>query len=268
MPPRVLPMNLLFAVLSCVLLASDDFCFAYLDRLLIAYREYGLPLPPPEAKLMRYECKPRLNAIPLGGAGWRGDKQQLLPGRTGTAFLIDGTITNRWGEIETVASVTPVKPDLTSISEKDLDWSHFAIQLYDRGWKQLALASFRKSTRLCGWETDVSLAYDAFWYWRERIHNDPKVPLANIAKYLKRAVSRNRHDVEFGREILQSLELTMTPSKALPGSDEALIDDIVNVCDVMRFAGAWDWGLRSDPRYRAIVRRGLHDRAFASRTSR
>ena len=45
-------MNLLPARTLALLVASDDVCSARLDRLLAIYREYDLPFPPSDAKLV------------------------------------------------------------------------------------------------------------------------------------------------------------------------------------------------------------------------
>ena len=47
-------MNLLPA-LALAALISEDACSARLDHLLVLYREYGLPLPAPDAPLLRSE---------------------------------------------------------------------------------------------------------------------------------------------------------------------------------------------------------------------
>ncbi|MCE9561931.1 MAG: hypothetical protein K8U57_07740 [Planctomycetes bacterium] len=238
-------MNLLFAVLSCVLFASDDYCSAYLDHLLIAYREYGLPLPPPEAKLVRYVSKPMVVR--------RDGKQVAEPGSPDVAFSLDGrTVLDRWNHSDAVASVTPVKPDLSAIgSDVDIGWIGFAIACQDRGWKPLALAAFRRSAIRTGhWDTEENLADAAWPYWCDRIRSDPTTPLSTITKYLKR-VCNSRY---FEPEIVRSLELSLKPSKALPGSDEALIDDLIEIKGAEH---EWDEGFRRDPRYLAIVSRGF-----------
>jgi hypothetical protein len=117
-----------------------------LEQLLIDYRALGLPLPPKDAKLVRYEA---------GGGGLVNGKVQ--PTVYGLAFLLkSGNDTEPWtlleGTIERQNRWDPkareVKPEPDAI--KGLAYGQalaLAIQCHARGWQKLAeyfLGQYRK----------------------------------------------------------------------------------------------------------------------------
>jgi hypothetical protein len=232
-------MNLFLAFLPFLPLASDEFCSAYLDRMLALHHEYGLPLPPPNASLVRYVAE---------------------SGRAGLLFSLDGKqALGRSNEPTSVASLTIVKPDPTTLGNELIpDEIYFAIACQDRGWTELARATLRKAALQSEfWLNEDNIASHAWEYWRDKHKRDPGTPLSVIAKYLKRTPVPGDYDNAYARDFLRALELSLKPSNAPPGSDEALIDDLVELCGVFSYGFNNTKGVRYDPRYRAIIRRGF-----------
>lgn len=244
--------NALGVVVFLALFTSDDYCTAHLDRLLSWHREYGLPLPPPEAQLVQYVSEPTIL--------WRDGKRVVEPGEPGLGFSLDGrTVLGIWNQPEEVASVVGVKPDPTTIgNDVTFGWISFAVACHERGWGPLARAALRRWTLAnCGWDTEEVIARDAWHHWWRRLHSDPGTPLPLIAKYLNRALVPSGEDSEYNRHLLHSLDLALKPRTAQPGSDEALIDDLIELSGDIHRALDWSVAFRRDPRYRAIVRRGF-----------
>src|SRR6516162_3913090 len=122
----------LYVILS---IPSDKTCTAQLDQLLSLYREYALPLPPPDAPLVRFVYGP----YPCFTKD--GDLSEM-DGLPGVGFaLSNSTVLVGASEHSSLHLMTVIKPDLTSLGQdirlRDL---HFAIQCHARGWEQLARA--------------------------------------------------------------------------------------------------------------------------------
>jgi hypothetical protein len=240
--------NALSAALFFALLSSDDYCSAHLDQQLAWHREYGLPLPPPQAALVWYVTEPT--------ESYRMGKKVVEPGSSGLGFSLDGrTVLYGAGRSTPVASITFVKPDAALVrAGVYIHWLQFAVVCHERGWKPLALAAIRKWTLSnLGWDTEGAIASDAWHHWKRRIHDDPGTPLPVIAKYLKRADPLSARD----SELIRSIELALTPRNSPPGSDDALIDELVGLSGEEPLPYWWSRGFRDDPRYQAVVRRGL-----------
>lgn len=227
------------AALFLALLSSDDFCSQHLDRVAALHREFGLPLPPREAKLV--ECKES--------------------GKLFLAFTVDGVTLwpdRRWK----LTSIKPVKPDVERLRGIDsVDWLVLAVVAHERGWKPLARVAMRKwaawlqQFHWCDAEQD--LGYTALDYWETQIYASPDIPLRFIAKYLRRMQKYSLEGAK-SQKLLQSVELALKPRNSHPGSDDALIDALIDAHgEPKEDDDNWTPAFRNDPRYRAIVRRGL-----------
>jgi hypothetical protein len=200
-----------------------------LDDLLKQYQALGLPMPPKEAKLVRYEA---------GGGGIVNRKVQ--PKVYGVAFQIKaGTETESPCLLRGVYEWQPswdahaqeLAPEPTAL--KDLvegsgDELVLAIQCHARGWGKLAhylLEKSQKEKELPAPNKLIRLAWD---YWESRL-TQPKIDRAPIAKRLKELIGQDKKlNTKRNRALLKSLSLALVPSKAEPGSIEALIDDLVD----------------------------------------
>jgi hypothetical protein len=200
-----------------------------LAQLLIDYRSLGLPLPPKEALLVRYES---------GGGGLINGKVQpksysvaflLKPGggdREGPT-LLRGTL--EW-QLRWNPKVQEVKPEPQAVEGASLSGGALglAIQCQARGWGKLAEHLFEQSRKDAEVPLRQQLIQDAWSYWEEQLTR-PKVDRAPIARRLKELIGKDKElDSEVNRAMLKSLELALVPSKAKPGSIEALIDGLVD----------------------------------------
>ena len=241
-------------------LSSDEFCLKKLDQMLAWNTYYGLSLPPPEAQLVlyTYTTKPRPRSLDDGD-------------EAGLGFTLDGK--TLWGPAPgEITSIKRVKPD-PALMRGDVQgsWSDLALVAHKRGWKPVALAAIRRRAwqgtfrekwvlEQVKWDTEKDFASWAVGHWTNEISHAPDTPLSDIAKYLKRALSRSRLDDAFHREVLRSVERAVKPRDSAPGSEYALIDELINLSGDQRDDYFRRWrltGVRADPRYLALLRRGL-----------
>ncbi len=196
-------MNLLPA-LALLALASDDVCCARLDSLLTTYREYGLPSPPPDAQLVWLNV-PRGKYLELAQRTKEDEERDKFHGFT----------------------VKVVKPEPASLADTGLVDLDFVIHCHARGWKSLSCAAFRKWLAKADRRAERELACQAWSYWLNQI-SEPETPLPVVAKHLKRVLPRSGLADDRNAALLRSLELAAVPSKAAPGSDDALIDQLID----------------------------------------
>lgn len=223
-------MNLLPA-LALATLISDDACSARLDRLVALYRAYGLPLPPPDAPLVRNT--------------WGGTPP--------SAYLsIDVWPRPDRAELEKLGwYATTVKPDPVALG-KDVSYGRldFAVQCHERGWRPLARAAFRKWIATTQYQrAERQLAFDAWHHWHDQLTRG--APLEVAATYMKRALPHagfTNDDAK--RALLRSLDLAIVPARSAPGSDDALIDALIED----RHSFGW---VPNTPAARALARRGF-----------
>jgi hypothetical protein len=218
-------MNLLPA-LALAALVSDDVCSARLDNLLVLYREYGLPLPPPDAPLVRKT-----------GDGW--------------AYLDFGPVPeDEEAQLKKAGwAIAIVRPDPVALgNEVRYGRLDFAIQCHERGWHALARAAFRKWLAGDSYlPAERQLAWDAWYYWYYQLSRHG-APLAAAARYMNRALAHTSFAGAAKVALLRSLDLALVPARSAPGSDDALIDALVEQSHM--------WG-RAAPAYRALARRGF-----------
>jgi hypothetical protein len=200
-----------------------------LELLLEDYRALGLPLPPKEARLVRYEA---------GGGGIVNRKVQ--PKSYSLAFevkpatkaenpvLLAGTLEWQpsWNpHTEEVRPDSDTVQDLAPAGDAALV---FAIQCHARGWDKLAQFLHERSQKQATISPRNQLVELAWYYWQGHL-TQPKIDRAPSAKHLRELIQRDKKlDTEANRALLKSLDLALVPSKAKPGSIEALIDDLVD----------------------------------------
>jgi hypothetical protein len=218
-------MNLLPAMALATLL-SDDVCSARLDKLLVLYREYGLPISAPDAPLVR-----------RAGDGW--------------GYLDFGPVSGvEEAQLKKAGwSVTVVRPDPVALgNEVQYGRLDFAIRCHERGWHALARVAFRKWLAQATYlPAERQLAWDAWYHWYEQLSRHG-APLDAAAKYMKRALQHTSFASESKVALLRSLDLALVPARSVPGSDDALIDALVEE------RHSW---LRHAPAFRALARRGF-----------
>ncbi len=221
-----------------------------LDGLLAVYREYGLPLPPEGAELVRVV------------SGWVPEG----PGRDSTPGYVLGFRLSPRG-----ARARPRLLIGTEVYEPDPVWHKFevvspgvdlravhprwqgrafplnaglatAIQCQALGHRRLArelLAhSVEQGAGLSAWlfrrpdsrTPRAALVYLAWTHWANELAR-PGTDRAVIARQMKALLAAEPAlDTEESRALLKSLEAALRPSRARPGSAEALIDRLVDLC--------------------------------------
>ncbi len=236
--------------------AGDGVPKGRVDGLLAAYRTYGLPLPPADAPLVRYVPPYARKAGPLADGKAQPTPYEvgflLQPARGSTpARLLRGLEEVTLSSTDVKVEATRPTPELT-LGAEFIGWDSgfaFAMQCWARGWKTLAWA--RLAPLLGKTKTlDRDLAWAAWTYWETRL-GLPDSDRAEIAKYLKVILSAKPK--AFGkpsRALLRSLELALVPSKARPGSIDALIDGLSEV-------SRSGYGGVGDPRYWKVVHLGF-----------
>jgi hypothetical protein len=199
-----------------------------LEALALAYREHGLPLPPPDAPLVLYS------------SGEKDEEPTLAfllrpPTREAPPEFLNGlsTLKPRY-ELE----ITPLKPGALSakaaaalVSRARLDQDDaltLAVQCHARGWEELARALFAHGREKTDEGPPRTVLLRAAWdyWWREL--GRPATDWSAIARRLRALrAADGALDTEENRELLASLEAALVPSKARPGTIEAMIDDLI-----------------------------------------
>jgi hypothetical protein len=264
-------MNLLFAILLFAPLASDEVCSARLDRLLAAYREYGLPLPPPDAKLVQFVSRSGQVGYDAGRAS-----KDVPPGQTCIGFSLDGrTVLGNFNEPGEVYSIEPAKTDPTTFDKSvNLADLQIAIQCHARGWRKLARAFSRQwhyeNASFPEIERDEAYLASFGWaYWINRLSYDSGTPLPIIAYHLNLLLPHldpDDVDLQASRDLVRALDMALVPRNSRPGSDEALIDKLIDVsggeCTYreikeLRTNPRYQDGFRPDANYQAVLYRGF-----------
>jgi hypothetical protein len=232
--------------------ASDDCCSKQLDYLLALYDSYGLPHPPADAALVVF----------VSGREIRTDFHEKWIFRHVPTLGFSSnerTVLDEFGKTFEVESVKRVEPDPSTLKGVPLGVIEDAVQYHARGWKALARATFRTwMAERTYWPAENHLRWNAWHYWIQRLRRDPDTPLATVAKRLKQIHPdfppgwKREH-----RKLLNSLDAALKPRNSKPGSDEALVDALIEARGWEPFESSRLDGFRSDPRYRALLRRGL-----------
>jgi hypothetical protein len=243
-----------------------------LGGLLAYYRDLGLPLPPEDAKLVRFESGGRyiLNdkLMPptyfLGFLLQKGTKDR-------PALLLVGAEEVRLAPYQTAEAVKP-KPEL--VKGIELPWwgrttfemnagLALALQCQARGWDGLARKLWAASRKQdsghhrgafyqpANLPNRAAVAYLAWAYSGNELVR-PDSDRARTARRMKALLAAEpRLDTGINRALLKSLEAALVPSKARLGTVGRLIDDLTEMCNAGR---RYD---EADPRYTRLARKGF-----------
>ena len=243
-----------------------------LEQLLADYRGYGLPLPPDDAKLVRFES---------GGRGIVNGKLTpptyflgflLRPGtKDKPALLLVGTREIRLNSSETVEAVDPKQELVNNIDLGYWEQATFesnaglavALQCKARGWNTLAQQLWTSSLKNAsghprgGFYQPANLpnrsavSYLAWIYSGNELVK-PNTDRAKTAKRMKAILAAEPTlSTRGSKELLKSLEAALVPSTAKAGSVDRLIDDLTEMCNT---------GLKyneTDPRYTRLANEGF-----------
>lgn len=243
-----------------------------LDQLLADYRHYGLPLPPEEAKLVRFES---------GGGYIINDK--LMPPSYFLGFLLRPATKDHPAlllvgtqeiNVESFKTIEVVEPKAELVKRIDLRfWEHatfesnagltIALQCKARGWNTLAQELWTLSRMLgsghhlggfyqpANLPNRTAVTYLAWTYSGNELVK-PDTDRARTLNRMKTVLAAEpRLNTERSRELLKSLEAALVPSNAKPGSVERLIDELTDVCNTGLKRG------EADPRYSCLANLGF-----------
>ncbi len=209
-----------------------------LAELVRLYQAYDLPAPPKDAKLYRYDPKGGKSS-PAIGFGLKPDRDGI-PTEFQHGFEISKFDTDYHTEI---------RPDAKRVTVEEIEFV-MIVQFHLRGWTALAEELLPK------WEDqgrtpEQALARAAWDYWLVRLR-DPKVDRALVVRRMASAM-RAEPDMfadEYHEPTYVDLRKSLLPSRAKPGTPEALIDDWLDM------AGYFNDQVPGE-RYEAVVRLGF-----------
>ncbi len=223
-----------------------------LDQFLADYRGYGLPLPPDDAKLVRFESGGRyiLNDKLMPPTYYVGFLLQARS-KDKPALLLVGTQEITLDSSKTIEFVEPKRDLLKSI---DLSWWEpvpfksnaglaIALQCKARGWNALAQELWEESLK-----QNAGHRFGAFyqpanlpgrtavnylsWAYSGNESVKPNTDRTETVKRIKAILAAEPRLNTNGNQIfLKSLEAALVPSNAKPGSVERMIDDLTDMCN-------------------------------------
>jgi hypothetical protein len=206
------------------------------------YQRLGLPLPPPDAELVRIEWWDRDNETPEGSPresyllGFR-----LTPLGPGSAphylFGTDGPGSEGyWSRIQfhprAVRRAEPVPDALHLVFDTGGGFLCLAAQCELQGWQDLARAAYaRARAQFVVEESKRSAVQElrntARWFWYSQLLHGRGLVRKDALRRLRQldAEGADQHYALTDRELKQ-WEATVNPPRSKPGSVEALIDDL------------------------------------------
>jgi hypothetical protein len=249
--------------------------YASLDRLVARAREFGMPFPPADSPLVRTGA---------GRCSVSADGTERV--HMTLAFLLNPSTPEKPGLVlqgpeEKFANdhlegwVTPVQPVLgaeqdlsaesdnltfplnslilTALQCKARGWNEFADILTEEGIKHSAGHRFTPFVYPGRLPPKTAFAYMAWaWFGNQLIR--PDTDRSAIARHMKSLVAEEpKLDTELSRHLLGALDAALVPSKAGPGSPEALIDDLVNITGARGRRGS----VERDPRELKVIHLGF-----------
>lgn len=224
-----------------------------LDQLLGAYKAYGLPLPPADAPLVRYLAYKEYTDMGVRHPARYWLAFQVKSETKGEKFdLLIGL--SRW-PASVFDELMIVEPKPAVLERVDPTWDDLilAIQFHARGWRELALGLFKRCIMDSDKAAATELALAAWQHWTLDL-SSPHVDWSKLAPQLKVILDREPKSFdEHHRSLLRSMELALQPSKAKPGSIDALIDGLIDAD--LKTSPVYHW--KKNPRYLELGMRGF-----------
>jgi hypothetical protein len=243
-----------------------------LDQLLADYRGYGLPLPPKDAKLVRFESGGRyvLNGKLMPPTYFLGFLLSLGTKKK-PALLLVGTEEVR---LKTYSTFEVVEPKSDLVKNIDLGWwgpSAFesnaglaiALQCKARGWDGLARELWKQSLKKdfghhfgafyqpADLPNRTAVAYLAWTYTGNELVK-PDTDRSKTAKRMNALfAAEHRLNTKVNRALLKSLEAALIPSTAKPGTVERMIDDLTDMSNCGRRDD------EAEPHYTRVAKMGF-----------
>jgi hypothetical protein len=224
----LLPVLLVFSSVAPTAAPPPRFTTAFLGQLLIEYQKHGLPLPPRDAKLVRYLSDPSF--VCNGKLTEPGYSLAFLVGQEGGRPLVmHGMYTtpiSRSGPQPKVVVPTGAEAKKARSGGRH-ETLLFAVQAYSFGWTGLALEVLTRVQERGGQVSLPALRKEAWDYWAWELPSQQS-DWREIARRLKTLRAADKAlDQEYHRSLIKSLDAALVPSKAKPGSVEALIDQFI-----------------------------------------
>lgn len=220
-------------------------------KLLDCYRSYGMPFAPIDANLVIYD-----NGLSYIGPDGSEKTNKYLAflvsqdSQSQSQTLLIGPFIHRienWqGEIKFVKADDIVLNDIqtqwhnpvfelnitlfTAIQCKNRGWDNLAEALIEKGLKESYGHQFSAFYQPENLEPKTALAMAAWAYWGNQLI-EPDSDRKLIAERMKSLINEeSKLNIEYNRNIIESLEAALVPSEAKPGTIEALIDELVEMC--------------------------------------
>ncbi len=217
--------------------------------LLKIWTDYGLPLPPPEAPLVRFSTGVR--SVEKDGSETPHFSFGFLIGEQGEKKgVILAGFTRRDAQQGDGDIVEKIKPDATAITERhisaELDisgpnsllgtavqceargWTDFARELLARALLQDACHPFSPTFQKAG-AAAADAMYASVWQHLQNEAMSPGCDRAGLAAKMKRLLDSG-HDLprDGGKWLYGALSAAAQPGKGKPGTPEAMIDRLVD----------------------------------------
>lgn len=202
-----------------------------LGEVVAEYQRLGFPLPPADAELVRVNWwreqgqeanEPYFLAFRSPPAGPHAEPTYYLgtPGGWSPKYVLPAL----------VERVKPTRLALQGVSPGFHDWLCLAVQCEVRGWGELARALYHKSLEDLN-DSPIRELRKLKWGMLEGSVHVRGIDRAALYRQLKPLADVTPPDV--GQlvthpQLLRHLELTIAPRRSKPGTDEALIDDLVD----------------------------------------
>jgi hypothetical protein len=205
-----------------------------LDRLLKEHRAHHLPLPPNDARLVRYrsggggmvnnKVMPDVYSLAFQMRGKDG-KQELLTARVLWPGRYSGFIRRYPGaEGRAVVPVKPVPAAARRLAGGEHETMFFALQCHSLGWTELAIEVLGRARVSEGAPSLLRLRKGAWDYWVWQVPNEGSDWRAITARLKALMAEEETLRQTYHRSTVSSLEAALIPRKTKPGSIEALID--------------------------------------------
>lgn len=228
-----------------------------LEYLLVRYRHYGLPLPPPDSKLVR-----------------SGEQLGFFLGPDGLSKrsrLLIGTQISTVDRCHIIETADGIKDALTNFNPLWTGRCGFelnaglalSLQCKSRGWDAIASVLWQRSVNQgCGFafpvfrqapvaSGEIGVAQLAWAHYGYQLLQ-PASDLALIHRQLQRILlAHSSLDCKEKRELLNSIRSAVVVPKAARGSDEALIDDLIELSETAHRNDS------TDVRFSKLVHRGF-----------
>ena len=199
-----------------------------LRKLLGAYRSYGLPTPPADVKLVRFDLGEQRRSLGLlmKPAQGRDKKANFWHMARWSLFRGEDSETVKFDVIEPTPAALRGRSSRWDLWDDDLA---AAIHCKALGWDALASSLFESKDDIIPELAESDFAAKAWEYWKDELQErDGNWP--EIARRLRTIANDRPNAVHpYEMEFLRSLEAAVVPSKAKPGSLEAMVDALIEI---------------------------------------